>query len=61
MTKKAIGPTFPAELEVAGLMGLPFSWSEEGDIFYSDAITDAQMAAIEAVYDKHDPTALLNP
>lgn len=57
---KAIGPTFPIELEAAGLLGLPFSWGADGTLNWGDAMTDQQKAAVLAVYEAHDPTKL-NP
>jgi hypothetical protein len=56
MTSKAIGPTFGAELKTAGLLGLPFSWGADGDIVFNAAMTDAQIAAVNAVYEAHDPS-----
>lgn len=52
---KRIGPTFVTELQVAGLLGLPFSWGPDGVITYGAAMTPAQIAAVEAVYAAHDP------
>lgn len=49
-----IGPTFYAELQAAGLAGLPFSWGEDG-LFFAASITPEQRAAIEAVLAAHDP------
>lgn len=60
MAQKAIGPTFPEELQAAGLLGLEFSWAADGSIFYSEAITETQQQAIEAVYAAHDPTKTLS-
>src|SRR6185437_1503475 len=57
MAQKAIGPTFPAELAAAGLIGLPFSWDPAGDIIFGAAMTTAQIAAVEAVYAAHNPDA----
>lgn len=51
-----IGPTFAAEIEAAGLAGLPFSWSSEGVLFGS-AMSEADRAHVQAVIDAHDPTA----
>lgn len=53
-----IGPMFAKELEAVGLLQLPFSWSGDGEIFFTPAITAEQRAAIEAVYQAHDPTAI---
>ncbi len=59
MAQKAIGPTFPAELQAAGLFGLPFSWDAAGDITFGEAMTGAQIAAVDAVYAAHDPAKVL--
>lgn len=58
MAQKAIGPTFAAELETAGLMGLPFSWDDAGDIVFGAAMTPEQTAAVAAVYAAHNPDAI---
>jgi hypothetical protein len=50
-----IGPTFVAECEAAGVLTLPFFWSDEGVVFGSD-ISDADRARVQAVIDAHDPT-----
>ena len=52
-----IGPTFAEELRTAGLTGLPFSWGDDGVIQYDPRMTPAQIAAVQAVYAAHDPTA----
>lgn len=52
---KAIGPTFTDELKVAGLLGLPFSWGADGALNFGEAMTPKQIAAVQAVYDAHDP------
>jgi hypothetical protein len=54
---KRIGSTFSAELFSAGLGGLPFSWSDDGELFFSDEITDEQRHGIEMVLAAHDPAA----
>lgn len=62
------GPSFPSELEAAGLFGLPFSWSEngvnfgdtvhlDGTLTVNEALTPEQRAAVEAVVAAHDPEA----
>ena len=58
MAKKAIGPSFSYELAAAGLLGLPFTRSPDGVIAYGEVMTDAQQAAVEAVYAAHDPTKM---
>ena len=50
-----IGPSFSKELQAAGLLSLPFSWSIYG-VEYSDRITPEQRHAIEVVVAAHDPT-----
>lgn len=55
MTQKPIGSTFPAELEAAGLLGLPFSWDVDGNLTFGADLTPQQQAAVQAVYDAHDP------
>jgi hypothetical protein len=57
----AIGPTFPGELEAAGLLGLPFSWGADGSLYYDPRMTPEQIAAVEAVVAAHDPTATMPP
>ncbi|MBV2160252.1 hypothetical protein [Achromobacter denitrificans] len=68
MEAKKIGPSFVAELNSAQLLGLPFSWSEnginfgdithlDGTVTVNEALSPEQRAAIEAVVAAHDPTA----
>jgi hypothetical protein len=57
---KTIGPTFSAELEAAGLLGLPFAWGGDGALL-TDQLTDEQRAAVQAVYDAHDPHGMDKP
>lgn len=47
---------FTAELAVAGLAGLPFSWTAEGVFSFDDAMSEAQRAQVLAVHAAHDPT-----
>lgn len=54
---KAIGETFGAEIESAGLAGLPFSWGSDGRIEFGAGMRGEQIAAVEAVYQAHDPGA----
>src|ERR1700722_14001906 len=56
MTQKAIGSDFVNELNRAGLIGLPFSWSPDGTITFGSTMTQDQINAVEAVYAAHDPT-----
>lgn len=57
MTDIVIGPGFAAEIEAAGLMGLPFAWSAQG-VTYGADLTTEQRAAIEAVVAAHDPASI---
>ncbi len=53
---KAIGPSFGAELLTAGIPnGLPFSWSDDGTLSFSEGMAPEYIAAIQAVYAAHDP------
>ena len=52
---KAIGPAFPDELKVAGLLGLAFSWGADGVFQFSPGMLQAQIDAVLAVYAAHDP------
>ncbi len=54
---KSIGLSFPFELQAAGLLGLPFSWNENGEVLFADSMTEEQRAAVMAVVLAHDPTA----
>lgn len=57
-----IGPSFAAELESAGLLGLPISWNlETGDLTYDERLTPEQLSAVRAVLAKHNPSAQLPP
>jgi hypothetical protein len=58
---KPIGRTFANEVRAAGLHGLPFGWNGDGRFEWGDDITEAQRAAVLAVYEAHDPTALPPP
>ena len=53
--KKKIGATFGEELKSAGLGGLPFSWTEDGEFWFSDDMTPEQIEAVQAVYAAHIP------
>lgn len=53
-----IGPTFGSELAAAGLSGLQFAWGDDGTFEWGDAVTEAQRAAVLAIYAAHDPAAL---
>lgn len=54
---KNIGTSFFKELKLAGLLGLPFSWGADGEIYFSEGMTEEQIAAVNAVYAAHDPLA----
>ena len=54
---KVIGPNFSDELAVAGLSGKPFSWTAEGELFFSEDASQALKDAVQAVLDAHDPEA----
>jgi len=58
---KAIGPSFPDELKVAGLTGLPFSWGSDGSIQFDSRMTQAQKDAVNAVYAAHNPATAAGP
>lgn len=60
MSEIVIGPGFAAEIEAAGLMGLPFAWSAQG-VTYGADLTAPQRAAIEAVVAAHDPASVGMP
>lgn len=57
MTQKRIGPSFPSELEAAGLLGLPFAWGEDGVFNFDPAMTEEHIDEVLAVYEAHDPSA----
>ncbi|WP_327211995.1 hypothetical protein U8Q06_20910 [Rhizobium beringeri] len=50
-----IGPSFTAELTAAGLLGLPFSWTEY-EIVFGEEMTEEQRSAVESVLASHDPS-----
>jgi hypothetical protein len=58
MTNSNYGPTLVKELVDAGVSGLPFTWGE-GGVQFGPSVTDAQKAAIQAVFEAHDPTTTL--
>lgn len=66
-TQKAIGPTFCAELSAYGtaenivLIGQHFAWHSDGTLeFFNDTPSNV-IAAVEAVYAAHDPSAQAAP
>ena len=54
----AIGPSFSSELTAQGLIGLPFSWKDDGTFTFDEKMTSDQIAAVKAVLAAHDPKAL---
>ena len=58
---KAIGPSFPDELKVAGLLGLPYSWGTDGVFQFDPRMTQTQINAVLAVYAAHDPATPAAP
>jgi hypothetical protein len=59
MTDIKIGPTFGEELIAAGLGGLPMSWSDLGDLNFTDDVTEEQRKKVKDVLKKHDPKKVL--
>ncbi|MBF6030844.1 hypothetical protein ICY20_24140 [Pseudomonas sp. P115] len=53
--KKQIGPNFHYELVEAGVLGLPFGWTSDGDFTFNEDMTQEQTEAVLAVYEAHDP------
>lgn len=53
---KPIGPTFAAELNAAGLAGLPFAWGGDGSFSFDPTMTKDEITAVGKVYAAHDPT-----
>lgn len=51
---KAIGPTFGDELRTAGVAD-GVSWQRNGEIVFSETVTEAQRTAVIDVYNAHDP------
>lgn len=51
-----IGPSFPVELKQAGLLGLPFAWSADGQFSFDSSMSQAQKDAVLAIVVVHDPT-----
>ena len=49
-----IGPNFSNELEKAGLIGLPFTWGDDGTIEGKDNLTSEQQTKLQVVIDAHD-------
>ncbi|MFY2599453.1 hypothetical protein ACOTHJ_21230 [Achromobacter xylosoxidans] len=66
MANHPIGPSFVSEIVAAGLANLAvengssegnFSWRSDGTLIFGAAMTPEQIAAVQAIYDVHDPTA----
>lgn len=56
-----IGPTIVEELTVAGVLGKPFSWGENGSLNLDDPrLTEEEKTAIKSVFKAHDPTKQLD-
>lgn len=53
---KPIGKSFSAELEAAGLLGLPFSWANTGEFEFHEGMLQEHIDAVLAVYAAHIPT-----
>ncbi len=45
---------FNQELKAAGLLGLPFSYSEDGIFTFDDSISEEDKNAVLSIYDAHD-------
>ena len=50
-----IGPTFGSELTAAGVAD-GVAWSEDGEVWFNDDVTQAQREAVQAVLAAHDPS-----
>jgi hypothetical protein len=48
--------TFAMELKAAGLNGLPFAWGDDGTFEFDPSMTQAQIDAVMAVFNAHNPT-----
>lgn len=57
---KRIGTHFAQEVEAAGLAGLPFSWGDDGQIEFGPSMKEEEIAAVQAVYDVHDPDVVVS-
>ena len=44
---------FAIKLEEAGLLGLPFSWTENGDFWFDESMVQEQTDHIRAIYAEH--------
>ena len=51
-------PKFTEEARVAGLVGLPCAWGEDGEISGRENLTPEQNAALDALIAAHDPQAV---
>lgn len=52
---KPIGPSFPYELDAAGIVDRRFSWGTDGVIQFDPLVPQAVRDAVLAVYAAHDP------
>ena len=57
MVTTVFGPSFSRELAIAGLAGLPISWTDDGNILGRDNLDPGQQALLDAVIAAHDPAA----
>lgn len=48
-----IGKTFTDELKAAGLIGLPFSWGDDGTFTFDPSMPQADIDNVMAVYEAH--------
>lgn len=56
-----LGPMFGQELTAAGLVNVPLSWTQDGEIFGRENLTPEQNATLDAVIAAHDPTKTIVP
>lgn len=62
MTKKRIGPAFASEFVASGIGDVAgFSWGADGSLYGIENMTDAQLAALDALLAAHDPDAMPSP
>ena len=57
---KAIGPSFPSELQAAGLQD-GVGWDGDGNLFFGPDVSEDSKAAVLAVYEAHDPDSEAPP
>lgn len=51
---KPIGPSFTQELGLASLLGLPFSWTPEGEILFGEEMSQDDKNRVMALIEAHD-------